>query len=409
MKPSFSRSAKLFLSASILFGIAFSIWELFFNLYILSSGFDKDFLGLIRAVSPLASLLLGLPLGKLADRIGHRKAMLIGLAIGLSGMFFQIVLQDRWLIILMGAIQGTGLMLYRVATAPFIMETSNEHNRTLYFSLNFSLMTFAGMVGNLVAGQLPGFAGIILNTSSNSAAAYQLVILAGVVLGATCLIPIIMIKESQAQKDNPQNLLSPILSIKELFSRKIIRQLFVINTFVGLGAVLLIPYLNVFFREVHDLSDQALGVLYSLSSLLVMIGSFSAPWLARKLRSKIIATNLTQAVSIIFLLFLGFSPWLWLAQLSFLLRTVFMQLSSPLLENFAMEVSPPGQQSTIASIRGMGWQVGQAFGLYISGLVQMRYGFGPLFITTAILYIISIFLAWFNFRPMEKELARARS
>jgi len=407
MKINFSRPAKLFLISTILYGIAFSVWELFFNLYMISSGIEKDLLGLIRAISPLIALTLGLPLGKLADRIGHRNAMLIGLTIGLMGMTFQILLKDNWLIILMGAIQGAGLMLFRVATAPFIMGASSENNRTLFFSLNFSLMTFAGMIGNLVAGQLPTLAARFLNIPNVTAAAYQLVILAGIMLGATCLIPLFLIKPKNIQEDTPHKVSSPILSVKQLFSRKIIRQLFIINMFVGLGAALLIPYLNVFFRERYAMSDQSLGVLYSISSLLVVVGSISAPWLARFFRSKIVATNVTRAVSIVFLLTLGFSPWLFIAQISFLLRTVFMQLSSPLLENFAMEVSPPGQQSTIAGIRGMGWQIGQAIGLYVSGIVQIKYGFDPIFITTAILYAISIVLAIIYFRPMEKELARA--
>ncbi len=89
MRPSFNRQAKLFLLSTTLFGIAFSFWNLFFNLYILSSGFNTDVLGLIKAAPALAALAIGLPLGRMADRIGHRKAMLIGLTMGISGMIFQ--------------------------------------------------------------------------------------------------------------------------------------------------------------------------------------------------------------------------------------------------------------------------------------------------------------------------------
>lgn len=91
------------------------------------------------------------------------------------------------------------------------------------------------------------------------------------------------------------------------------------------------------------------------------------------------------------------------------MRTVFMQLASPLLDNFAMEISPEGQQSTISSISGVGWQMGQSMGLLISGLVQVKYGFSPLFITTAFLYIISVIFAWVFFRPIEKKLMHART
>jgi hypothetical protein len=38
-------------------------------------------------------------------------------------------------------------------------------------------------------------------------------------------------------------------------------------------------------------------------------------------------------------------------------------------------------------------------GPYISGLVQQRYGFSPLFVSTAILYGIGISMTWIFFRP----------
>ncbi len=409
MKTKFNRQAKLFLTATVLYGIAFSFWELFFNIYIISEGFPKDSLGLIRTSVSVAALVFGLFLGKLADKIGQRRSMLIGLSIGLLGMFAQVVFKQLWIIILMGFIQGAGLMLYRVAVPALISANSTGHNRTLLFSLNFSLMTFAGTVGNLLAGQLPSLASRIFSLVPASAAAYQAVIIAGVLLGATALIPIFLLKRTPPTEDSDTFLAQPKLGFRALFKQKVIFQLFIINVFVGLGAALLIPYLNVFFREEHHMTDQNLGYLFSLSSLLVVIGSLSAPTIARVLKSKIRATNVTQGISIFFLLITGFSPVLWLAQVGFLFRTVFMQLSSPLLENFAMDVSPSGQQSTISSIRGVGWQLGQSVGLYVSGLVQVKYGFSPLFITTAILYLISILLAWINFRPMERQLEAAKA
>jgi predicted MFS family arabinose efflux permease len=85
-----------------------------------------------------------------------------------------------------------------------------------------------------------------------------------------------------------------------------------------------------------------------------------------------------------------------------------MQMSSPLLENFAMLLSSPEEQAAISSVRGIGWQAGQALGVFISGLVQIRYGFSPLFITTGVLYTVSILMTWIYFRPSEKEMAHAR-
>jgi MFS family permease len=152
MRPHLNRDIKLFLSATLLYGFSFSIWELFFNFYILSLGITSDKLGLIRSATPLAALVLGLPLGLLSDRIGRRKSMLLGLGTCFAGMFLQIQLSQPWLIFLFGLLQGAGLMLYQVSQPPFIMAASRKENQAMVFSLNFGLVTLAAMIGNLVGG-----------------------------------------------------------------------------------------------------------------------------------------------------------------------------------------------------------------------------------------------------------------
>ena len=72
-----------------------------------------------------------------------------------------------------------------------------------------------------------------------------------------------------------------------------------------------------------------------------------------------------------------------------------------------MLISTPEEQGAITSVRAMAWQTGQAVGVFISGLVQTRFGFSPIFITTGILYSLAIFLTWIYFRPEEKKIAHA--
>jgi MFS family permease len=407
MRYQFTRDTKLFLLATLLYGFSFSVWELFFNLYILSLGLNNDMLGLIRSATPIAALALGLPLGLLSDRIGRRSSMLIGLSIGYVGMLLQIHLLNPILIFLSGLIQGAGIMLFTVSRPPFIMAASKKENQALIFSLSFGLLTLASMIGNLVAGQLPGLVTSWTGYPQGSAASYQWVIRAGILFASTALIPTFLIREHNHNKDEGKKPVSIRRLIRKLANRPIVRQLALINLITGFGAAILIPYLNVFLRSKFDISDSLLGLIFSLAALMVFTGSMITPWLVKITHSRIIPTVATQATSILFLFTLGFSPFLWLAAVSLLLRNVLMQMSSPLIENFAMLVSEPQEQGVISSVRGMGWQTGQAVGIFISGLVQTRFGFSPLFITTGILYILSTSLTWIYFRPGEKELSHA--
>lgn len=404
MRANLSRNTKLFLLSTLLYGFAFSAWELFFNLYILSLGFNNDMLGLIRSSTPIAALILGLPLGLLSDRIGRRTSMLIGLIIGFLGMFFQIRLPSPSLIFTFGLVQGAGFMLYRVSQPPFMMGISKKENQALIFSLNFGLLTIATTIGNLVAGQVPGLLNRFSGITPGTAASYQWVITAGIILAATSLIPMIMIKEVKVSPAQDHQRLPLKSVVRKLIGRPIVRQLATINVITGFGAAILIPYLNVFLRGKFDVGDDLLGIIFSLSSLLVFLGSLISPRLVRLTKSRVIPTVATQGTSLVFLFALGFSPLLSIAIISLLLRMALMQMSMPLLDNYAMLVSQPEEQGAIASVRGIGWQAGQAVGLLASGFIQTRFGFPPIFITTGVLYAIAIILTWVYFRPGEKAL-----
>jgi len=405
MHTKFTRNTKLFLISSLLYGLSFSVWELFFNLYILSLGFNNDFLGLIRSSTPIAALVLGLPLGLLSDRIGRRTSMLVGLAIGFLGMFFQVRLPYPILIFTFGLVQGAGLMLYRVSQPPFIMGISKKENQALIFSLNFGLLTIANTIGNLVAGQVPDLLERFSGISTGTAASYRWVITAGILFAVTSLIPMFMIREPRTTQDESQPRLPLKTIIRKLSVRPIVRQLAIINVLTGFGAAILIPYFNVFLISKFDIGDDFLGLIFSLSSLLVFIGAMISPKLVRLTKSRIIPAVTTQGTSLIFLFAVGFSPVLWITVISLWLRTALMQMSFPLLDNYAMLVSQPDEQGAISSVRGIGWQAGQAIGLLVSGFIQTRFGFSPIFITTGILYAISIALTWVYFRPGEKELS----
>jgi predicted MFS family arabinose efflux permease len=159
--------------------------------------------------------------------------------------------------------------------------------------------------------------------------------------------------------------------------------------------------MNVFFRDKFAITDQTLGVLFSLSSLLTGFGTFIGPRLAEGKGGKIRAVVYTQGISLVFLLMLGFSPILRLTILAFLIRGTLMNMAVPLYGAFAMEQVGESEQATVNSVKELAWSVGWAVGPYISGVIQESFGFTPLFIWTGVLYSLAILLTWLFFREND--------
>jgi MFS family permease len=161
----------------------------------------------------------------------------------------------------------------------------------------------------------------------------------------------------------------------------------------SLGAGLIMPFMNVFFRVVHHQPDPVIGALFAWGSLAMGIGILVAPPLADRL-GKIQIVVITQALSIPFLILLGFSPWFWAAAIAYYIRLALMNMGGPVYNAYVMEKVEPSARATVASLVSMSWNFGWAFSPTISGWLQVRYGFGPPFIGTIVLYTISVFLYW---------------
>jgi MFS family permease len=172
---------------------------------------------------------------------------------------------------------------------------------------------------------------------------------------------------------------------------------------LGFGAAITIPYMNLYFVEVFHLKSNLLGVLFSMSALFVGVGSILGPRLVRKFNSKIRVVVMTQASSLVFLLILAFSPFAWLAAIGYLLRGMLMNMAVPLYNAFCMENVAENEQGVVNSLISNSWTAGWAIGPFLSGLIQIRYGFQPLFLITASIYMLSILSTWIFFGKYEKK------
>jgi len=399
---SFRPNARLYLLNVILAGAAMGIFRLLFNFYVISLGYDEAFLGNLVATSSLTSLVVALPMGYLADRLGRKISLLLG-GLGVAVAILAMVLwPSGTTFILMNVVIGMAQSLSAVTMGPFLMENSAEKERTYLFSFGAGLQMASVSVGSWLGGNLPSWmvgGGVVLPTDSHAYGLALMVVTAG---NALSLLPLFLLRLPRLAK-NERSSFAPIayFSKHPFLLGKLILPILV----TSIGAGLIMPFMNVFYRQVYSQSDETIGALFAWGSLAMGIGLMIAPPLADRI-GKIQLVVITQAISIPFLALMGFSPWFALSAGAYYIRLALMNMSSPVYQTFVMEQVDPPSRAMVASLVSMSNSFGWAFSPTISGWIQVNYGFGPAFVATIVLYVASIYLYWAYFwknKPAESK------
>jgi len=387
----FRPNARLYLTYGIIAGIALGIFRLLFNFYVLSLGFDEKLLGNLVTTSNLTALIVALPMGYLADYLGRKSSLLISGVIICLTIGMMVVWPFPSILYGMNVLSGAAQSLAAVTMSPFLMENSGEHERAYLFSFSAGIQMVSASVGSWIGGYLPSWVAGMRSVEAVSSQAYGGSILVVSIALAISVLPLIIIKMPRLNHEE-RTVFAPF-SYAAKNPRKL-TQLILPMLITSFGAGLIMPFMNVFFRLQYHQPDQVIGVLFAWGSLAMGLGLLAAPPLADRF-GKIQIVVITQGLSIPFLILLGFSPLFWVSGVAYYIRVALMNMSSPVYQTFVMEQVEPSSRAMVASLVSMSWNFGWAISPTISGILQVRYGFGPPFLGTIILYIISVFLYWF--------------
>lgn len=386
----FQSNARYFLIHIIISGAAMGVFRLLFNFFVLSLGYDEALLGSLVTASSLVALLAALPMGYAADRLGRKPSLLLATFIEALAILLMVAFPSAGVFLAMSALSGLGQSLAAVTVAPFLMENSSTEERTYLFSISSGLQMTMASVGNWLGGYLPSWLAVFLQTGATSPEAYgsALLIIGGVLL--ISLLPLAAIKPQGAIRSE-RALFAPFTYFRQ--QSGLLARLIAPMLLTSIGAGLIMPFMNVFYRQVYQQSDPVIGALFAWGSLWMGIGLLLAPPLADRLGKMNLVIG-SQALSIPFLILMGFAPRFWLSALAYYIRLALMNMSSPVYQAFVMERVEPSARATVSSLVSMSWNFGWAFSPTISGWLQVRYGFAPSFIGTILLYSLSIYLYW---------------
>jgi predicted MFS family arabinose efflux permease len=393
----FSSNARLYLIGAFLVGFNFAVFQLLLNLYFKELGFVEGDIGWIQSGRAFGMTLVAIPAAMILSRVRLKPLLLASTALLAVFSFGLTTFTELVYLMVFGVLAGMSFSFFRVASGPFYMRNSNKKERTHLFSFSFATHLLAGMIGSYGAGSLVTQIG---EYTGDIILGYQYTLYIAIAISSMAFVPFALIRaRAPSIEENRIELNMAQLRRRGSFYFKIS----FVNFLVGLGAGLVIPFLNLYFRDRFNLPPDQIGFYFILLSAGMMVGTLSGPLLTPRL-GLIRTVVWTELASIPFMLVLAYTHDLYWAVPAFVIRGALMNMGVPIANNFAMELSEKREQGLVNALLMISWNGSWTVAVAFGGHIIEQYGYTVVLNISAALYILSSVAYFIFFSGMEKRL-----
>jgi len=399
------RNARLYLYGLFLCGLGQSIFALLFNLYLRELGTSDAGIGQILSKISLGAAVAALPVAFLFRRFSARSILVGAGALTAAAYLLLGTLVQPELLLLAAFLSGMVVTTFRLSIAPVVMRDVPPPLRPYLFSAAFTSLFLASIVGSLLGGVMTHLYHA-LTESERLALRWSLWTACGLTLLASIPFYRMRPRDPAANPDMPG---SPWDQIRELAEVDWGLQLKLVlpAMLIGLGAGLIIPFLNLYFRDRFGLGPAAIGVLFAVMQGSMVLGNLFGPAVSRRL-GLVRGVVATQLASVPFMVALALSHSFPVVVASFLLRGGLMNMNQPLTTHFAMEVVPEREHAITNSLLSLSWFVAWSISADIGGALIERRGYTEPLLLAALLYVLaSILYGVFFHRVPEIRMPRS--
>ncbi len=378
-------------------GFGLSVFWLLLNLYLKQLGFEEGRIGSIISASSVGTVLIAVPAAVLVDRFRIKHILMLAAAVNGTALITQAMSVSVWNLRAMSMISGAMFTVHMIAASPFFMRNSTSEERPYLFGVNMALSTFSGFIGSIVGGFIPTY---LAQRGVALLYGYRYTLAGGASLAMFALIAYSAIKARKPASDQ-RHRLRDYIGARDW---KTTAKLMVPHFIIGMGAGLVIPFLNLYFLKRFELQSDAIGRIFSIGSLFTATGFLIGPSIAKKI-GLIKTVVFSQLLSIPFFLILAFSQNLYLSIFGFLFRGSLMNMAWPMYNNFAMELVSEKDQAGTNSVLSLAWNASWMVSANLGGVMIEKSGFTRVMLTTVVFYLFSTASAWHLFRQ-KRDIGR---
>lgn len=294
---------------------------------------------------------------------------------------------------------GASFTFIQIPILPFILRLSSQKNQTAAIALSYSTWSFAGILSGMVIAFLDYINPSLFNE--------KMVLLIFSFIGFAGIIMLIFanIKEDTVpESEKPKT----YYSLAQYDWRIIVKAL-IPTLIIAVGAGLTIPFISLFFEEVHGMNKGTFSIISAIAALLVAWGALLVPNIKRYVGYKI-AVPTTQSLAIISLVALATTQYysfipiaVVIAVICYLLRQPLMNMAGPMTTEIVMNYVGEKNREIVSALTSAIWS-GSWFisGLMVQILFTQGFAFVNIFLLTALLYTVGVIWYMILIRDYER-------
>jgi len=299
---------------------------------------------------------------------------------------------------------GASFTFIQIPILPFILRLSSQQNQTPSIALSYSTWSFAGIVSGIVIALLDYLNPNLFNE--------RMVLIIFSVLGFMGILMLLLanINEGDFNADTELKKEKTNYSLAQYDWGVIIKAL-IPTLIIAVGAGLTIPFISLFFQEVHGMDKGSFSVVSSIAAFLVAWGALLVPNIKRNVGYKI-AVPATQSLAIVSLVALATTQYynyvsisVVIAVVCYLLRQPLMNMAGPMTTEIVMNYVGEKNQEIVSALTSAIWS-GSWFlsGLLVQILFGQGFSFVNIFLLTALLYSVGVIWYVLLIRDYERKI-----
>ena len=386
---------------------------LILNIYLRKEGYSDPEIASLNSLRFIGALAFSLPLGIYIRGRGLKPFFSLSTVLV---PLISILLIESIRLHLLPLIQlaflawGIAMMFLRVCSLPFIIRNTTSKNSSQALSLNAATWSLATIISGLIISGLNWVS--VIHILDVEFFFDERTILWIITLISIISIPFgFRIKEDKTKNDSFG--VRDTISLNKSYDWDLILKAISPLILISIGAGLTIPFVNLFFNSIFHFSSSDFSILGSATAFLVFFSSLMVPTIKQKY-GYWMTIVFVQGLSICCLIILAMTELfsnshyaIYFAVTAYVLRQPLMHMAHPSSNELMMNFVGKRNQELISALSSSLWSASWFISAKIfEWLRLLNFDYYEIFLITAVLYIIGVFLYAViikQFENMEKE------